>query len=232
MLLKLFICLLMLEGLISFRPAQAHLRDYLVTYGYWTLPKGKVELEFWTDYRKINSGQSQLVHQSEIEYGITDRLLLGIYGVFVRPSGGNTEYRQTKFETRYRLAEPGMFFFDPALYLEYVKGAGDRPDKVEAKVILSKYLANGTNLTINAIAEKEKEPGTHWEYGYTAGISKRVRPKLTLGLEIKGEEDEFYLIPGAYIDIPPNKRINIGPAFGLTGESIDFQLKSIVEYEF
>lgn len=215
-------------------PLGAHPRDYLVTYPYWTVPKGRVELEIKTDFVRPDFGDSspdKLVQQTEIEYGITDRLMMAVYAVFEKPNGSSANYEETKLQLRYRLAQPGRYYFNPALYTEYIKAAGDGEDEIEAKLILQKDLPRGVNVAINGILEHEVGSG-EWEKGFAVGISKPVWPKAKLGLELKGGEGKLFVIPGAYIDIARGKRLNIGPMFGLTSKSEDFQLKTLLEYEF
>lgn len=213
-------------------PVHAHLRDYLFTIPYWTSPKGQYELEIYNDYRRTDSDQGVFLHQTEFEYGITDRLAAGVYAVLEKKGAGSFDYVRTKLETTYRLAESGRLPVDPALYLEYKIGAGDRDDEIEAKLILSKDFARTWNVTANAIFEKERSSGADWETGYTIGVSRWLSPKMTAGLELKGGEGTAYILPGAYLTLKPGVRLNIGPAFGITGKSDDFQIKSILEFEF
>ena len=64
------------------------------------------------------------------------------------------------------------------------------------------------------------------------GLAKWVSPKLTAGVELKGGKGKAYILPGAYMTISPGRRLNVGAAFGLTGESDDFQTKTILELEY
>ena len=137
---RLSLCATITLLVLASTAASAHLRDYLVTYGYWTLPQGQVEVEIWNDFRDTDSGETLFVHQTEVEYGITDRFTLGVYGVFEKKGAGAMEYAKTKFEGRYRLAEPGRLLMDPALYFKYKAGANGCSDGVETKLLLSKDL--------------------------------------------------------------------------------------------
>jgi hypothetical protein len=122
---------------------------------------------------------------------------------------------------------------DPALYLEYQAGANGRPDKVEAKLLLSKDFGTDWNVTFNGILEKSRGDGGEWERGFTVGVAKALTHRLTTGLEFKSGDGTSYLIPGAYMTlVPGSTQLNIGPAFGLTDKSDDFQLRTLVEYEF
>lgn len=217
----------------SLGTAHAHLRDYLVTQPYWTLPQGRFEMEIYNDFNESDSGETVYSHQTELEYGLTDRLTLGLYGVMEKKGAKPMEYAKTKFEGRYRLAEPGRMLVDPALYLEYQKGANNNTDKVEVKLLLSKDFANNMNITFNGILEKSRLAGSEWEKGYTAGVSKVINTFLATGIEIKNTGGKRYVIPGAYLTVVPGRmRMNVGAAFGLTDKSDDFQLKMLTEIEF
>lgn len=215
-------------------------RDYLVNYGYKTPHKGEIELELWTDY--ITDGKDYIFHQTEIEYGITDRWMVGIYGQFKESAG----YDGFKLETRYRFGDKGRWFVDPALYLEYKNPNGSqdaRDDVLEAKLILSKDIG-ALNLISNLkFFERGISSREDIEFGYTFGMSYPFFDKTKLGLEFKGDlgrEGDFginnsqkhYIIPGVYMHLWDDIELAIGVGFGLTGKSDDFLLKSIVEIEF
>src|SRR3954468_16463874 len=74
------------------RPARGNPRPLPFTYIYETLPAGESELEQYVDFTPVRAtstasptpiwyGASQF--QTEFEYGLTDRLELGIYFTFV-----------------------------------------------------------------------------------------------------------------------------------------------------
>ncbi|MHB9036115.1 MAG: hypothetical protein ACYC64_05570 [Armatimonadota bacterium] len=214
--------------------AQAHLRNYLVTYPYWTPPRGSVELEMYNDFNDTDSGETVFVNKTEIEYGVTDRFALGVYAVSEKSGGKPLEYAKTKIEARYRLAQPWRLPVDPALYFEYQIGANGRADKTETKLLLSKDFGGSMeyNVSFNGILEKSRAPGSEWEKGYALGISRVISPKATAGVEFTGGGGKTYVIPGAYITLGSGTRLNVGGAFGLSKDADDFQLKTLMEYEF
>ena len=212
--------------------AFSHPRDYLVTTPYWTSPKGAFEVELRTNYAASDSDHAgKFVHQTEVEYGLTDRLTVGVYGVWEKPQGSSLGYKETKFEAKHRLAEPGRLYFNPAIYGEYIWASGSGSDEFEGKLILQRYISERTNIAINGIIEHEMG-SDDWESGYTLGIACQVWPKTKLGLELKGKPGDLYIIPGAYLDFAPNKRLNIGPSIGLTGKSTNLEIKTLLELEF
>ncbi|MBI4370359.1 MAG: hypothetical protein HY547_09040 [Elusimicrobia bacterium] len=214
--------------------AEAHLRNYLETYGYSTLETGRFELELWSDRRNPDSGSSYWFHQTEVEYGVTDRYTVGLYGVFRDGQG----FAALKIENRYRLSRPGQWPLDTALYLEFKDANGSKDDdEIEGKVIMSKDIG-AVNYTANAILGFEREVksggGEEWEalpslaLAAAYGRGSRVTP----GIELVLNEEKSRVIPGLYIDLAPEVRLNLGLSLGLQAKADDWQLKSILEIEF
>ncbi len=214
--------------------SRAHLRNYLDTYGPYTLEKGKAEAEIWTDYRKPKEGDGFWVNQTEVEYGVTNRYSLGLYGVFIEGQG----FSAVKVENRYRLNEPGEWPVDTALYLEFKKGIEDKAeDEIEGKVILSKDWGP-VNLSANPILEIEKEEkpgGDEWELeaGLALGTCyKNFWKRVTPGIELFLAEKQSRVTPGLYIDLAPDVRLNLGAGIGIEKAADPVQLKTILELEF
>ena len=213
---------------------RAHKRDFLDTYGYYTLERGGVELELFTDLRVPDSGRNRWFHQSEVEYGVTDRYTLGVYGVFVDGQG----FTAWKLENKYRLSQPGQWPVDTTLYLEYkdANGAKDQ-NEIEAKAILSKDFGKW-NLTANPILEFEQEEEPNGEKEWEAepalalGTAYRTGGRLTPGIELLLAKRKTRLTPGLYIDILPEIRLNLGVGIGLEKPADDMQFKSLLELEF
>lgn len=116
------------------RPALATPRTLPFTYPNETLPKGDLEVELYTDVNPLRvpvdaSGEVPgnmwgfgYRLQTEIEYGITDRVELGFYQVFEAapvPGGDNAlVFDGLKWRVRTRLAEPGQLPVDIGFYFE------------------------------------------------------------------------------------------------------------------
>ena len=228
--------------------ASAHMRDYLVNRYYYTAKRNEVELELWNDVNfseADNDDSYNSTHQIELEYGVTDHVQLAYYEVYTWNRAKDWERDAFKIEAKARFAEAGQWPVDVALYTEYENPDGSRAvrsDVLENKVIVSQDVGNW-NIVGNFTFEKPLNSGEPWVYEYTAGVSYAVTPTARLGLEIMeglGTSDTFgdlrsqelQLIPGFYANLTPNIRVLVGPAFGLTRSTDDFQLKSLVEYEF
>ena len=210
--------------------SHADMRPYTWAYGYMTPAKGEVELEWWGEFHK--GKEANLVSpQVELEYGITDRWVAGLYGVFEK-EGADSWGTEIKLEQRYRLFDPGVLPVDTALYLEYAHNFKEDADEFEGKIILSKDIKD-FNATLNLIAEK-KLGGPDIEYGYAAGISypltNRIRPGVEAFGNWEGSEQEHFVGPSVQVSFG-KVWVNAGVGFGITNESDDLRARLVVSHE-
>lgn len=213
--------------------ASADMRPYVWSYGYMTPAEGEIELEWWLDVTE-KPDRYVTKPQLEVEYGITDRWVAGVYGTFLKDGAERLRMKQVKLEQRYRLLDPGVLPVDTALYFEYKFDVTGDPDEVEGKLILSRDFGR-FNATVNLVAEGGLEGGATPEYGYSAGISypltERVKPCLEAFGSWKGDEKEEYIGPSVLIDLG-GVWVNAGAAFGLTDDSDEFKARLIISHEF
>lgn len=153
-------------------------------YSYNTADQGERELELYTDYNSAN----QLENQLEFEYGVTDRLTLGVYGIFEQLRSFNGY----KIESRYRLAEKGEWPLDTTLYLEFENPFAEGPT-LEGKLILEKSLGNWL-VDANLIGEKHlnDEP---LAFNGTLGAGYLFDDTYSAGLEARYDEQKLYAGP-------------------------------------
>jgi hypothetical protein len=214
--------------------AHAHLRNYLDTYSYYTLTQGASELELHTDLHNPDHAEDYWAHETEYEYGITDRYTIGLYGVFREGVG----FTAAKVENRVRIAEPGEWFMDPAIYFE-IKDANGRKDQdeLEGKLILSKEIGRW-NVSWNGILGHEREikknGDTEWETEVAMAIGAAYNGgwRVTPGVELYSAENATRITPGLYIDLMKDVRLNLGVGIGLEDKAEDATFKSILEIEF
>jgi hypothetical protein len=212
------------------------------TYVYETLPKGNLEVEQYIDYtpvpvtsavtgKQILYGASQF--QTEFEYGITDRLELGLYAEFA-PQGGAATYSQATLPTltegngvkerlRLRLGDEGRWPLDVALYLELVEI--EREFEIEAKVILQRRIGD-LRIVANLWAEREWEFSNHvqdWVINPTAGATYEVTKIFHPGVEGWMREEfpdgnftrTFNLGPAVYVG--PTAMLDFGKLWWAVG---------------
>jgi len=177
--------------------ARATPRSLPFTYPYDTLPEGSSEIEQYVDYvptkvlastgSPVWYGVSQF--QTEYEYGITDRLELGIYATFVPSSGEGfanvptlTEGNGMKQRLRLRLAEAGEWPVDTALYFEVVEN--QRELELEGKIILERRFGD-LRAMANLVLEREFyfNGQRDWVINPTAGLTYQVTSMFHPGIE-------------------------------------------------
>ena len=183
--------------LFSTRDAQANPRPLPFTYPYQTLPEDSMEIEQYVDYTSARIEEKQddgsikrswdgnYKLQTELEYGITDRLELGTYLVFKQDAAAEPtmKFDGVKERLRYRFAEEGELPVDVAVYLELAQFHDEF--EIEEKVILAKRFGNFRAMA-NLWVEQELERGKdefEFIYNPTVGLTYQVVQKLWLGVE-------------------------------------------------
>lgn len=237
-------------------PRSGLARDFKV-YPYATPHQGEVEVVYWADYFASSSQTYDFFgkrlskdglwrHSVELEYGVTDRLGIAGYLDVEQPRGERLHYVQMRAVVfRYRFLEPGQWAMDPAVYLEYyLPDEGYRPsEKLEARFILERELDRRVTLILNPIIEKNTSgPGVAegLEFEYAAGLYYRHSHQVTPGLELFGkwgalkrlDYPRHTLMPAVNLRLVRNLFINVGVGFGLTKDTDNLVLKSILAYEF
>jgi hypothetical protein len=180
-------------------PALADERLLPFTYQYMTPAEGERELAYWGTYMPKDG----LEHQVELEYGVTDHLVFEFYGV---AKSNPWSFEGAKFESRYRLAEPGQWPVDVALYgeVEHLFSSANTPT-VEAKLILQKDLGP-ISLLGNLIGEKElsdEKPELRGTGGVVWHASRTVHP----GLELVYDHDVLYVGPTVALTFGASKAV-------------------------
>ena len=168
------------------------------TYPYATLPKGGSELENYVDFtptRVLSSATGKpatiglFLFQSEYEYGITDRLELGLYLQVAPPVGEDYASVATlqagtalKQRLRLRLAEAGSLPVDVSLYAEVAEARAEI--ELEFKVNLERRFGR-LSLMANLVGEHELyyDGRREWVFNPSGGAAFEVTPWLHTGIE-------------------------------------------------
>src|SRR4051794_3570351 len=182
---------LALGSVVAPRTALANPRPLPFTYPYETLPEGEAEIEQYVDatpLRALDEGGARIwepryVLQTEYEYGITDRLELGLYLVFQSDPGGPLGFDGTKQRLRLRLADQGEWPVDVAVYGEISEMHDEL--ELEEKLILGKRfdkLRLMANLWFEESFERYSgEPET--VANPTLGATYEISPTFHVGAE-------------------------------------------------
>jgi hypothetical protein len=203
----------LLFGLGYVPGAKANPRPLPFTYIYETLSEGDAELEQYADMTPVRvysatgdrAWYAASQFQTEFEYGITNRLELGLYVTFVptNPAYSLTptlmEGNGLKQRLRYRFADVGQWPLDIALYGEVSEN--EREVELEGKIIIQRHVG-WLRVVANAWAERELyyNGNREWVLNPTAGAVFEVTPAVQTGLE--------YWMRAEY---PNNRVFNQGP---------------------
>jgi hypothetical protein len=178
--------------------AVASPRPLPFSYPYSTLPAGKLELEQYADMvpvrvaRELEDGSVQgvisvrSVLQTELEYGLTDRLELGWYFVFQQGASADTpflRFQGLKQRLHLRLFEEGDWPVDVGLYLEAAEFHNEF--ELEEKILLSRRFGR-LNLVANLWVEQEYYFQTNemkFIFNPTLGASYELSPSAIIGAE-------------------------------------------------
>ena len=194
--------------LVPSAPATAFATPHLLpfTYGYDTLPEGEAEIEAITDVNMLRvyadpAGDAskgklyepQYLLTTEYEYGISDRVELGLYQTFYstpQNGGDNTlGFDGLKWRVRTRLAEAGEWPVDVSLYFELETMHDEL--SFEEKINLEKTFGHLRLLANLWVEEPIQRPWDSPRMGQkltfvvnpTAGFSYQITPTFHLGVE-------------------------------------------------
>jgi hypothetical protein len=211
--------------------ARANPRPLPFSYPYETLPTGKVEVEQYTDLVPVRVAREKpdgtqegvfgvrSVLQTELEFGLTDRLEFAWYFTFRQGASAATpflRFQGVKQRLRLRLAEEGEWPVNVGLYLEVAEFYDEF--EVEEKILLSRRFGP-LNFVLNLWVEQEyyfQTSETKYIYNPTAGVSYELSPQLMVGAEYwtRGRFDgnDASDLSGEG-DAPTGARHYLGPTF-------------------
>ncbi len=198
--------------------ARADRRSFGYTYEYATLPEGQTEVEIWhTQARDTwhSDTPERFEEKLEIEYGVTDRYDVSMYTVFAESTDENLHLDAVRIENRYRFADRGEWPVDTIAYVELAKDFGASIYEIEAKAIVSRDFGP-LLIAANAIGEVafgNNVPHRDLSLGWSVGASYEVTPKLRLGVETWGANEDN---PDG---IGTTTRASIGPAISVAPSS-------------
>jgi hypothetical protein len=237
------------SGTLLFAPiARATPRPLPFTYNYETLGEGELEVEQYVDLDPIRVYGSTSTapvwalaseFQTEFEYGITNRLELGLY-VTLAPAPNGAQFSSSsglpillegngvKQRLRYRLLDEGVLPIDVGFYGELTEN--EHEFEVEAKIILQRRIGN-LRIAANIVGEHEwyfASTQQDWVFDPSAGITYQVTPVFQPGIDswmwiehsnVSGvtvtNETPLNLRPNVYVG--PAMLLNFGKFWWSTG---------------
>jgi len=210
--------------------ALANPRPLPFTYPYESLPAGKLEVEQYVDLVPVRVAREnpdgtldgvlgvRSVLQTELEYGITDRIEFGWYFAFRQGASANTpflRFQGVKQRLRIRLGEAGEWPVDVGLYFEIAEFHDEL--ELEEKILLAKRFGP-VNVVANLWVEQEyyfQTGDTKFIYNPTAGVTYEISPKLIVGLEYwgRGRFDSARDTTDGTSEAPTRTHHYVGPTF-------------------
>jgi hypothetical protein len=183
-----------------------------------------------------------------LTYGLTDRIEAAAYLNLAQPSGHGFWWAGDKFRLRGRLFDEEVLPVNLGWYaeLEWHKTPqfDDADWELELKPIIEKDIGP-LSLMVNPVFEKVLMGGGHnqgFEFGYRNGAYYRWLRYLSPGVEFYGgvgliddndplREQQHYIFPVVWGELPHGFEYNLGPGFGLTPGSDHVIMKFNFELE-
>ena len=220
-------------------PARATLRIYSPNVEYREL-----ELEwrarYESDAREALDGRQ--VHKLAVGYGVLPRLFLEVYGELERSVEDEFELEAVEMEARIQIFEPGQYWLDAGLHVEYempVEAGGT--DELVFQVLLEKghgRLLHRTNLRL----DRDLESGAKVGSGLAWGSRLRLGPSLEPGVEYHARfgplsggtpfAAQAHLLGPVIYGKLGRVKYDLGYLFGLSDAAPDGMVKWIIEVEF
>lgn len=238
---KAGLCVLSLlaAALLWTTPAWADKNEFFDTYPYFTAAKGEVEVELWNDFFANNAIRSleeeHFGHQISVEYGVTDRWMVEVYGIWQNnPTGQGVQFQGTRFETRYRLLPYNPNGFNPALYLDVQKSSLDGVnDEAEGRIILQRDVGDWT-IVGNVIFEHDLVPGSETTFAYALALNHPIGKHVEMSLEglFKPSLGANFIVPSVSFPLGRKSWFAVGASIQTDPSPGNVVLKTMWSHEF
>jgi hypothetical protein len=187
----------------------------------------------------------------EFTYGLTDRIEAAAYLTLAQPDGGSLQWAGEKFRFRGRLFDQDTLPVNLGWYAELewhrTPQYDDAATELELRPIIEKDVGP-LSIMINPKFEKVISGVGHgdgFEFGYAAAVQYRANRRLSPGIEFYGgsglvdqmdplREQQHYVFPTIWGELPGGLEYNVGVGFGLTPGSdhaifkVNFELERFV----
>lgn len=230
-------------------------------YPYATEPRGMLEFEALNSVVANGHGtggngtasgdfrsQGMWRNAYEATYGLTDRIEAAAYLNLTQVPGHGLWYSGSKYRLRGRLFDEGVLPIDLGWYAELEWNKKPQFDDAEMELELRPIMEKDVGLfsfVVNPKFEKVLVGEGHnqgFEFGYTAGVYYRWMRYLSPGIEFYGgagliddndpiREQQHYLMPVVWGELPHGIEYSVGPGIGLTPGSDHVIFKFNLELE-
>ncbi len=154
----------------------------------YVAPPGAATFEFWGEGKITSDGEpARLRTMYEVSFGLGHRLQVDLYLRTQSDGADVLRIESERLELRWALADWGVLWGNPTLYLEYIRQT-EGPHKAEVKVLLGGALSPRLFWGANLFFETELWGEQAHEFGVVAGLAYSViDSKLSLGAETNVE---------------------------------------------
>lgn len=221
-------------SLLSARMGLAHREDYIdETLVFQTLERHVVEPEYWFDYG-TRPGTDFTRHNIELEYGITDHLMIDGRATVDNPDNSKANFDSARVEIRFRFAEEGDWPIDIALSAEANTRRLENAhyqDGLEPRLVLSKDFAK-LNFTLNVAEELPVNRGAP-SLELASGGRYDATKLFCFGSELKYDvhERSGAVIPQIWLAFPHEITVKTGYSKSFDRNREDF-VRFVIEVEF
>ena len=192
--------------------------------------------------------QGMWYNQYEITYGLTDRIEAAAYLLMASPDGHGYWYAGSEYRLRGRLLDSDVLPVDLGWYAEIEWHRAPQFDSADAEIELRPIIEKDLgqfSLMVNPVFEKVLAGvGTKqgFEFGYATAAYYRWTRYLSPGVEFYGatgliddtvplSQQQHYVFPVLWGELPHGIEYNFGPGFGLTRGSDHVIVKFNLEIE-
>jgi high-affinity iron transporter len=208
---------------------------------------GETELELRGGYVNSRGGEAgdaehgAQAYVFDIGHGVQPWWFTELVLEYEKAHGESGELEAVEWENIFQLSEPGEYFVDLGLFLEYAHALEDgHPDKVEIGPMLQKDFGRTTaNLNLLAGRETGHNAEHETEYEYRAQLRQHSSGRFDYGLQGFGEfehHSEQLWGPAVFggMGLGAGRKLKYDAALlaGLNHDSPDVVLRWQLEYEF
>ena len=239
---KLIAAAIMAFALTSMNPAFAVDKIYSPN-----VTKGELEVEYGgsTTFDSNHDKNNLQSHETELEYGLTDRIQLELSGSFEKQPDESVKSHAVGFGGRYQFFEQGENWLDSGLLVTYNRSThpDTDPDSIEAKLLLEKQWGQFLHRANIGI---EEEIGSHRSGGpdrvFLWNSRYRYDSHFEPGFELQSDfgkaneahnfnQQEHYIGPAMYGQIIPGLKYEAAYYFGLSDAASKGAARVLLEYE-
>lgn len=208
--------------------------------------KGELELEYSGSITHDKDPDKDNIqsHETELEYGLTDRLMLELNGSYEKQPSQSLQSTGVGFGGRYQFFEQGEYWLDSGFLLTYNRATQDSAaDSVEAKLLLEKQTGDFLHRANIGIAQ---DVGHYAQGGpdrvFLWNSRYRYDSHFEPGFEIQSDfgkgsdhpsfdQQEHYIGPAVFGQIIPNLKYEAAYYVGVSRAASQGAARLLLEYE-